>query len=295
MLQSRRFPQCFKNPKVEPPYKQPQPFSFPCHQSLSHSFFQHQLPSQHSVQHCLVVSNGTTLTFVLFQKMVEQSINQLLVLLIRNQSQMKNAHDSVLWIALGTVTIAIIFVFLLCCFLRVIYPIRQTSRHLSRAPTSVTNPSADYEIPPVADPLRVLLLRSQLKHGDILPKPETTSCAVCLDPIGKQQSAAAPCNHVLHVQCWKAWLEKDDTHSCPICRGYVFRTDKTPQSSIQSIPLTSDTTSVPLPFQTEHPSTAASQNVHSLQIEAVQNSDHLFTSSSTSDRHRDVRVAIDHQ
>lgn len=45
-------------------------------------------------------------------------------------------------------------------------------------------------------------------------------CSICFDPFADLDVAVGEhCNHMFHSNCIEAWLAKDVTHSCPLCRA----------------------------------------------------------------------------
>lgn len=81
---------------------------------------------------------------------------------------------------------------------------------------------------------RIREVEAALENFDISSVKTESCCAVCLErldessePLGFDTSAVAiaPCLHVLHLVCWRAWLIKDNSKACPICRLPVTSTN----------------------------------------------------------------------
>lgn len=182
---------------------------------------------------------------------------------------LKNAHDNGVWIGLGTVTIVIFITFLVCCFLRLKYPIRMSSRYgqgsIASGPSQPSSYSLSSAIAAVAIPHSTLPVPTQ-RQNDENYQVRDDLCPVCLEAIGKEPASAAPCYHVLHIRCWRAWLGKDATLSCPVCRRNILQPNTQPQYSYQlALTTSSDVSSDPILSQAEHPTTAVSQNLRSVQ------------------------------
>lgn len=80
---------------------------------------------------------------------------------------------------------------------------------------------------------RVREVEAALENFDISSVKTESCCAVCLERLDEKSEqlefdtsavAIAPCLHVLHLECWRAWLIKDNSKACPICRVPVTTT-----------------------------------------------------------------------
>lgn len=81
---------------------------------------------------------------------------------------------------------------------------------------------------------RIREVEAALENFDISSVKTESCCAVCLERLDEKSEqlefetsavAIAPCLHVLHLECWRAWLIKDNSKACPICRVPVTSTN----------------------------------------------------------------------
>lgn len=182
---------------------------------------------------------------------------------------LKSPHDNAVWIGLGSVFIAIFITFLVCCFLRFKYPIRMSSRYgqgsIASRPSQPSSHSLSSSIAAVATPLSTILVPTQ-RQNDENCQVRDDLCPVCLDAIGEEPASVAPCYHVLHIRCWRAWLGKDATLSCPVCRRNIFQPNTRPHYPYQlAFTTPSNISSDPILPQAEQPGTVVSQNLRSVQ------------------------------
>lgn len=174
----------------------------------------------------------------------------------------KRAHDNKIWIAIGTVTIVIFVMFLLCCFLRLRYPRRGSGTFISgtQQSPSLSNSSSTAAIP---TPPATIPAPPQHQNSDNCQVRDDI-CPVCREDIGEEPTSAAPCNHVLHIRCWQTWLTKDATLRCPVCRGHIFRNNREPRSSYR-LASTLSYFNTSLTSSSEQLPTTISNNLHSVE------------------------------
>lgn len=120
---------------------------------------------------------------------------------------------------------------------------RRMNRHLNELENRDSRAALSDERANYLEVIRRLEVDAMLEFFDESSVKTESWCAICLDRLDGNGSAremddtavpngvaVAPCLHVLHVACWKAWLIKDPAKACPICRVPI----KVPDPDLQN-------------------------------------------------------------
>lgn len=164
-------------------------------------------------------------------------------------------NDLSVWVSFSiffTATLAIVF---FCCLLRRAYPVQPILRRMNQVPQSSRPPSTNLfanAIAAVALPVSTARsIRVECNNDNI----DEEVCPICLEPINIAPASAAACSHLMHVHCWRSWLCKDSSFSCPVCRTSVLQSFKS-----SPITLTNHLSQLPTSLNVSGPTTTVSQS-----------------------------------